>query len=513
MAVAASSAALHAAWSRAGVNFSGTPVTLKHDAGWCWFQDPRAVITSTGQLVFGSIAGVTNGGYGNAGDAYATTVDLASGTEAGTLLHSKLDQDDHASPAFSTLPDGRILATYESHGGSNYVYWRVGTVGTGVTTWGAEQTSTVNTTNDGNGNTYNNPYYLSTPNKVYDFSRAIGYDPNYSVFSGINATNNSGMTNAANFSYGGHWIYWNNPNNGVNNANGGNGRPYVKYASNGTNTVWFATTEDSPDNYDNSLYAGYIKFNAAGVGTVFTSAGTALGGLATGTGPTTATVNQGSIGSGTGFSFNPTQFTTVLATNAAANGMAGKAVSWATDMHLDANGNPFMGVVVRDNLNDAAGSNLEYYESRFDGTAWHSCRVGYAGSNLQSGQPNYVGLMAVDPTDPNTLYVSANVNPGTDAALAHWQIFEGVSPDGGTTWDWSQLTNSTTVDNIRPVIAAGDGYEELMWMQGTYTGYTNYDTDIVGLTVSTPEPTSLLLATVVAPLAMRRRPRPGRRVN
>ena len=64
--------------------------------------------------------------------------------------------------------------------------------------------------------------------------------------------------------------------------NGGNGRPYVKYASNGTNTIWFATTEDSPQNYLNSLYSGYMQFNSSGAGTVYVD-GDAAGGLVQGT--------------------------------------------------------------------------------------------------------------------------------------------------------------------------------------------------------------------------------------
>src|SRR5205823_1929708 len=97
------------------------------------------------------------------------------------------------------------LVGYAGHGINNYVYWRVSANAGAGTAWGAEQTSTVNITGDGNGNTYTNPFYLSIPNTVYSFSRAIGYDTNYSKFTGLNATNNSGIMNAANFSYGGHF--------------------------------------------------------------------------------------------------------------------------------------------------------------------------------------------------------------------------------------------------------------------------------------------------------------------
>jgi len=43
--------------------------TLMHNAGWCWFQDPRAIIKD-GKLVIGSVAG--NG----LGDAAVGVYDL-----------------------------------------------------------------------------------------------------------------------------------------------------------------------------------------------------------------------------------------------------------------------------------------------------------------------------------------------------------------------------------------------------------------------------------------------------
>ncbi|MGN6724626.1 MAG: BNR-4 repeat-containing protein, partial [Tepidisphaeraceae bacterium] len=375
-------------------NDTAAPLTTyKQNGGWCWFQDPRVIYTN-GQLVIGSIAGTTAAGS-NGGDANATTYTLADGSSSTFVLHAGLNQDDHAAPAFSVLPDGRVLATYESHGGSNFVYWRTTTSSASANTWSAETTSTVNITNDGNGNTYNNPYYLSVPNKVYDFSRAIGYDPNYSVF-----TPSSTAGAAPTFSYGGHFLYWKNPNLSGQGPNGGNGRPYVRYTSNGTDTIWFCTTEDSPDNYWNSLYSGYIKFNAAGQGTVYTSTGTAMGALSTGSAPTTGTTNQGAVASGTGFSFNPTQFTPVF--KAATDGSL--TASWASDMRLDAQGNPYLVMTARaNNPSDSSTplNTMRYYYSHFDGTTWKTSFLAYGGDRLYAGQNNYAGLAAADPSSPN----------------------------------------------------------------------------------------------------------------
>ncbi|HZZ26974.1 MAG TPA: BNR-4 repeat-containing protein [Pirellulales bacterium] len=484
--------------------FSGTPVTFNADGGWSWFSDPRAIITNN-QLIIGSIAGANgtinngNGGTSAAGDVDVTDYNLSTHANTETLLHAAFNQDDHADPAFAVLPDGRILVEYQTHGANNLVQWRVSTTAGEGTMWGSEQTSTVNTTNDGNGNTYGNPFYLSVPNEVVSFSRAIGYDPNYSTYTSLgNAT--------PTFTYGGHWMYWRNPNNEA--LTGGNGRPYVKYASNGSNTVWFATTEDSPQNYLNSLYVGYMQFAANGSANIFTSTGAMLGGLSTGTAPTTgganppSTGNAGDLASGTGKSYLPTDFTQIAKANGvAADGfnLSGTSsfgagyVGWASSMQLDSSGNPYLGFVVVRNLNGAYGNDLEYDFAHLVGGAWQVSRVGYAGLPLYNSQNQYAGLLAVDPLNPNKIYFSADVNPTTNAALLgpdghqHWQIFQGTSSDNGSTWSFSQLTN-TSSDNIRPQLITGNDQEALIWMQGTYAAYTTFNTSVVGLIDVNPLP-------------------------
>ena len=455
----------------------------------------RAIIDND-QIIFGAVAGTAGTGTAQTlGDVSVTSYDLSTDTLSTPFVLANLsDHDDHDVPAFTVLPDGRILATYENHGGTNDVLWRVSTSPGEVTSWSAQQTSVMNTTNDGNGNTYNNPFYLSVPNEVFNSSRSTGYDPNYATFTNLDNT-------LPTFTYGGHWMYWKNPNTGT--LTGGNGRPYVKYTSNGTDTVWFATTEDSPQNFDNSLYAGYIKFNSSGAGNVFTSTGSLLGGLSTSTAPAgsanpPAAGNSGDITSGAGKSYLPTDFTPIVKANANFNGinLTGKYVGWASSMNLDSSGDPYLGFVVVDNLNGAYGNDLEYYFAHFNGAAWQVNRVGFAGLPLYNGQNQYAGLIAVDPTDPNKVVISSDVDPTTDAALLgpdghqHWQILEGTTTNDGSTWTWDQLTD-TSSDNIRPVITDGNGEEALLWMQGTYTAYTSFDTNIVGLVQPLPEPATL----------------------
>ena len=115
---------------------------------------------------------------------------------------------------------------------------------------------------------------------------------------------------------------------------------------------------------------------------------------------------------------------------------------------------------------------------------------------LYNGQNQYAGLITVDPLNPNEVYISDDVNPATDATLLgpdgkqHWQIFEGTTTNGGGAWSWNQITD-TSSDNIRPIVTNGSGEEALLWMQGSYTAYTSFNTKVVGLLEPVPEPASL----------------------
>lgn len=468
----------------------GTLITFNTNGGWSWFQDPR-IIVNNNQIVIGSVAGTTASGA-VAGDIRVTTYNIGAQSASTFTLHGALQQDDHDVPAFVVLPDGRYIAIYQRHGSDNLVRWRISTNAGSTTSWGAEQTGNANPANDGNGNTYANPFYLSVPNKIYSFSRSVGYDPNYSVFTGLNPTNDSTLT----YNYGGHFMYWVNLNNGVNGANGGAGRPYVKYASNGTDKIWFATTEDHPQNYFNSLYAGYVQFDSSGVGTVYKSDGTTVAGsnglLSTSQLPSPAPANNSAaaIASGAGYSYSPTAFTQIFAGN------GNSVASWASDMELDSSGNPFLVFSVRkNNSGDTFVANsLDYYYAKWNGSAWQTHRMGFAGSPLYNSQNDYAGLAALDPADPNTVFISTNYTPDTDVALAHWEIYKGVTIDGGADWTWSAITSNSTVDNIRPEVSVIDSTNiALVWMRGTYSAYTNFNTSVVGLIVPVPEPSSLAL--------------------
>jgi hypothetical protein len=83
--------------------------------------------------------------------------------------------------------------------------------------------------------------------------------------------------------------------------------------------------------------------------------------------------------------------------------------------------------------------------------------------------------------------MSSKIDPRTQVGMAHYEIFEGNTADGGSSWSWEPVTFNSTVDNIRPIVPKWDSsHTALLWMRGTYSSYTSYDLDIVGLTNIVP---------------------------
>ena len=337
--------------------------------------------------------------------------------------------DDHNTPALLVRPDGRYLAAYANHSSDNLTRYRISTNPGDPTSWLPAQSFT-----NGAGATYNNVFRLSTEGKTYNFTRTVGFDPNYLV------STDDGST----WAYGGKLLQ--------DPANANNRRPYLKYASNDTDRVHFITTEGHPRDTNNGVYHGYMQN-----GTLFRSDGTAVGAL--------------------GSSPSANAFMPLLTPDQVINGTT-RNHGWTTDLSLDAAGNP---VAVFTSRVNASTSDHRMYYGRFDGTNWHVNEMARAGGFLYAAESDYTGLAAINPRDPNTVYISTDINPQNNAALAHYEIFKGVTANNGATWTWTPVTQNSTVDNIRPIIPKWSGGTAVMWMRGTYTTYTDYDLSIVGL--------------------------------
>ncbi len=157
---------------RAGVETTTDPVVLSDDAGWCWFEGPRAVIVD-GKLVVGTVA---NGRFDleRTGDIEAIVYDPEDGSITRVELHDRLQADDHDSPAFLPRPDGRLLTLYAKHGPEPHFYYRISEPND-PTRWGPERTFAPSPSTR---LTYSNVYRLPAEGgRIYDFFR--GFDDSF----------------------------------------------------------------------------------------------------------------------------------------------------------------------------------------------------------------------------------------------------------------------------------------------------------------------------------------------
>ncbi len=418
------------------VNYVAGPLIELNDNGaWSWFMDERAIVHD-GKLIVGSVRAV--GDYRNDsasgwGNVEIAVYDLASGRVQRTVLHRHLQQDDHDNPAFLALPDGRYLAVYTQHGVERRIYYRVSEPRNPLA-WGPAET--FDTPGDsasplrGNNVTYSNLFQLAS-GRIMNFFRGFDLDPNY-IYS-----DDSGRT----------WRY------GGRLAHGRNGySPYLKYAFDGRNTIHFVMTEDHPRNYDNSVYHGFVRDRA-----VYLSDGT----------------RRGKLSETTNVEINAWDLTRVFAGDA-------DNVAWVIDLELDGQQRPYVVFSVQKDgrglPRGQGGMDHRFDYGRWDGSAWRVHEIAYAGRRLYAGEDDYTGLAALDPKNPNVLYISTDADPVTGAPLVsradgqrHRELYRGATADFGTTWTWTAITANSDADNLRPIVPKWDDTRTaLVWMRGTY---------------------------------------------
>jgi hypothetical protein len=120
------------------------------------------------------------------------------------------------------------------------------------------------------------------------------------------------------------------------------------------------------------------------------------------------------------------------------------------------------------------GADLRYHYGRWDGSDWATEEIAYAGSRLYAREEDYTGLAALDPNDPNIIYISTNADPDSgiglisDAdCLRHYELYRGTR--SGADWGWESVTANSDVDNLRPIVPMWDDERTaLVWMRGTY---------------------------------------------
>lgn len=405
-------------------------VTFKENGSWCWFQDERAILQDN-QLIFGSVADR----YGKNGEALdgnidVTSYDLATNTLLGSyVLMERSVADDHNAPAFLALPDGRLLSVYTQHNQDSLIRYRISKKNSAME-WEPEHSIP-----GSDKVSYSNLHFIRLNNngkgRIYDFYRGKDRSPYY-VFS-----NDLGNTWQQGYRFISFETDW----------------PYVKYASDGERKIHFVTTESHPRFWDCSIYHGYFMD-----GKVYRSDGTLIRNL-----------KDGPI--------HPTEATRIFQGDSLNN-------AWTIDLHLDKDTFPYTVYSVRNNID-----HFRYRYARWDGHTWNDHFLAFAGRALYEIQFDYCGLAALDPDNPDIVYISTDADPVTEVPLIsstdnvrHYEIFKGTTTDRGKTWSWESLTQNSMQDNIRPIMPKGSGkYKVLLWLRGSMKSYSDYDFDVVGM--------------------------------
>jgi hypothetical protein len=422
------------------------PLVLNDDGGWCWFQDERALIVGD-ELVFGTVAAGRHD-PGRRGAVEATGVDLRTHATtrfrlSATPIARKDTYDDHAAPAFAVRGDGRLLAVWAGHGFDDRILSRVSTRSGDPSSWSDER---VFVPSPSSRVTYSNLHRLAGEHgRVYDFFR--GLDDRFKP--SLAWSDDDGDT-------------WTAGGVVIDVPAAFRHRPYVKYASNGRDTIHVVYTEGHPRDFDNSLYHVFYRD-----GRLHRSDGAKIRGLAEGL-------------------REPAEGTCIFHGDPA-------DVAWAADVALDGEGRPFVAYSVQ---KDSAGlppgqggQDLRYRLARWNGQGWDDGEVAFAGSRLYAGEDDYSGGIALVPGDPTTVFLSTNADPESGRPLLsaadgrrHWELYRGTRRGGAARWSFTALTKDSTLDNLRPVVPQAAGREPfVLWLRGRYRAYTDYELEVVGL--------------------------------
>lgn len=412
-------------------------IRFSDDGGWCWFQDPRAIVTG-GKLLIGTVAAGRLDPR-RRGDLDVVAHDLATGvTRRHTLLHTTDPalkapwMDDHNSPVFWVRPDGRILTAFSQHHLEGKVYYRISRKPNDPSAWDELRVFTPSATSLV---TYTNLISLRAEGRLYDFFRGLHgrFKPSYAYSDDAGAI-------------------WRAGNVVVDMPAKIPQRPYAKYASDGNDTIHIAYTEGHPREFVTSLYHVYYRG-----GKLHRSDGSVIRSLAEGL-------------------KSPGEGTRVFA------GDAGN-LAWISDLRIDGTGRPYLAFSVR----KGSGEDHRYHFAEWNGSRWLDTEVAYAGSKLYAGEEDYTGLPCLDPHDPAAMYISTNADPMTGKPLIsaadrrrHWEIFAGARDRSGR-WTWRAVTRNSTADNLRPMMPVWPGDRRaLLWLRGTMKSYLDYSFEVVG---------------------------------
>lgn len=420
------------------------PIRVARDGVWTWFNDPRALVLADGSLLVGYVR--------SDGLASATRLNPDTGARHDVTLGSQrtTEVNDHNNPAFTRLPDGRILAVYSQHGKQSRYYCRVSRtpLPAGAEDWGDEASHEVSAVT-----TYANLAVLQGEGgTVYNIHRCLNWNPS------LSRSVDGGAT-------------WSDPFHLIRTGTGRT-RPYVKIVSNGQDRIDIFYTDGHPNDLGfNSIYHLFFRNGA-----FFRSDGSRFGDLGS------LPLNHDDGARGTVVY----QHATPVSGQAGAAWLGGRA--WIWDAAYDQDGHPVCVFQIR--CGDLTGTGwqhdrLYYVHARWTGHEWRLVPVAHAGRPLYDKERDYAGGIALDRHDPARVYLSSNAltpfAPTFDGApdLAPGETYALHAAEVGAGSVQGRTVRATGVDCLRPYVASLGRTEALFWVEGTYSTYRTFETQIM----------------------------------
>jgi hypothetical protein len=444
---------------------NGNLVQFDDNGIWTWYSDERAVAdVAGGKLVVGCVENATGlGGIPRDGNINVSIFDMQAMTGPRWTLRTNLTSfgggDDHNAPGLLVMPNGHYLALYTGHNQDSNTWYRTYDPATaswapeGVFDWSIQPGGTDFKT------TYSNPNNMTAEGRTYNFARSNGGGSPNSMISTDYGTN---------WSYGGELTF---------GTISGYVQGYFKYWGNGVDRIDFICTEEHPRNFPTSIYSGYVS-NAMSF-------------------KTDGTLQDANILDKSAMP-TPNSFTLVFTNSTVMPPGQTNYRCWNDDVCRYADGTIECIISARINNNVGTGSSDEsinpnhaFFFCRYDGTKWTPTYLCQAGFKLYPAEGDYVGLGCLNPSDPNTIYISTKYDPRavipgvTDTNLqysAAHEIWKGVTTNHGATFTWTPITQNSMRDNLRPIMPAWDNNNSaLLWFRGSYAAAQMVDGAVLGI--------------------------------
>ena len=395
---------------------SGDDFHVMSSGGWCWFNETRAV------RYVGNYDRTYWSWIDQDGNVMIGSYDHGSRQSCIFNLHAVIGVDDHNVAGIGILSDGKVLATYSAHAAST-IYCRVSTLPENIESWSNEITIL---TDPDRSISYPKPVQLSgESNKIYVFFRD-GPKADPGRYQSYVTSADGGYTWSA--------------RQGLMDAGAGN-RAYVLLAADGTDTIYFCSSGHPAEEAKTSVYAFYYHDSR-----VYRADGTEIG-----VSPGDLLISRADMD----VVYDATR--------------EGHYAAWIWDIALVGE-TPYVVFATF-----ASTTDHRYNYAKWSGSAWDEHEITTGGGSMEESgsQLYYSGGISLNHEAPDVVYFSKPVS-------SVFEILKGVTNDGGDSWDFSSITSGSTHNNTRPTaILNGRAEMPLLWMHGSYSAYTDFDTLIV----------------------------------